>query len=177
MSPSDVSQFASTSMVRPRYRGSSAVRQQRHEVPTALDRRPAGAASKPRITCTTIRYDPLLSHHGSIGKGCGVYREGIPAIGLSLEHGTDEVPNDDKYHIVIDGAIVASFAHEKRARDEYRRRRDALVKELDYSPDYQPLPPAEVMRRERVDRELTTIQSEASRAKHAGATRRGGKGR
>lgn len=106
-----------------------------------------------------------------------MYREGIPAIGVSLEQGTEDVPDDGKYYIVIDGAIVASFSSEKRAQTEYRSRRDALVAELGYSPDFQPLPPEEVLRRERVDRELSAMQGEASRAKQASATRKGGKGR
>ena len=106
-----------------------------------------------------------------------VYSERIPALGISLEQGTDDVPDDDRYHIVLDGAVVASFSNEKRALTEYRIRRDLLIEERGYSSGFEPLPPEEVLRRERVDSELLSLRAAASQAKQANATRKGGKGR
>ncbi len=105
-----------------------------------------------------------------------MYREGIPALRLSLEQGTDVVPNDGQWHIVFDGEVVASFASEKKARAEYRQRRDLLVAETGFQTSFRLPTSEEVLRREALDRELSALQAEARRSKRAKAVRRGGKG-
>lgn len=105
-----------------------------------------------------------------------MYRETIPALGLSLEQGTGDVPDDGRFHVVLDGSILASHSSEKRAREDYRARRDELVKEKDYSTGFKPLSREEILRRERIENELRGVQAAAGRSKRAKATRKGGKG-
>ena len=58
------------------------------------------------------------------------YRRYIPAINLSLEKDSNNVPNDGKYHILHDGKVVAGFKNHKQA-DEYF---EQLVKASGYKP-------------------------------------------
>lgn len=54
----------------------------------------------------------------------------IESIGLSLEKGTGDVPNDGRYYLVVDGEIIGSWKSEKEALKAYREK----AKELGYEP-------------------------------------------
>lgn len=49
-----------------------------------------------------------------------LYRHYVPSVRVSLERNTESVPNDDKYYLLRDGAIVASFTSRKRGEDRFR---------------------------------------------------------
>lgn len=49
------------------------------------------------------------------------YRHYVPTLCVSLEKNTERVPNDDKYHLVHDGEIVASFSSLKRGESRFRQ--------------------------------------------------------
>lgn len=54
------------------------------------------------------------------------FRLAIPDAGLSIEQNTENVPNDGKYHIVKNGAVVASYPSLKRARDRFQKLKDEV---------------------------------------------------
>jgi hypothetical protein len=41
-------------------------------------------------------------------------KQGFPDLGLSLEKGTPDVPNDGQYHVLLNGEVVFSSKREKR---------------------------------------------------------------
>lgn len=58
------------------------------------------------------------------------YKSYIPDIKLSLEKGTNLVPNDGRYYVVRDGCIIDSFASLKQADGKFKQ----LVAESGYKP-------------------------------------------
>ncbi len=83
-----------------------------------------------------------------------MFRQGVPELGLSIESGTENVPDDGSYHVVHHGRVVFSSASKVKALREYQRRRDELMGGIDRgSPtiDY-----GELLRRERA---LADVQS------------------
>ena len=56
-----------------------------------------------------------------------IYRQGIPAIGLSLERGTEGVPDDGQFHVVLNGEEVFSSRLQKAATARYRALKDELM--------------------------------------------------
>ena len=58
------------------------------------------------------------------------FRLAIPEAGLSIEQNTESVPHDGKYHVLQQGAIVASYPSLKKARDRFQQ----LKQEAGYSP-------------------------------------------
>ncbi len=57
----------------------------------------------------------------------GVFRQSFPAADLSLERGTDAVPSDGLFHLLVSGRIVKSFRSAKAARAEYQKLRRAYL--------------------------------------------------
>jgi hypothetical protein len=79
------------------------------------------------------------------------YRQGIPAIDLFIERGTERVPADGRYHVVQAGEVVGSYRGLKAAQRRYRQQLDAI--------GYVPAPRAELstdeqLRREDLERDL-----------------------
>ena len=99
-------------------------------------------------------------------------RQGVPALGLSVERGTGEVPDDGCFHVTLNGAVIFSSVSEKNALREYRGIRDRL------------LPPTtgdsfnvrEALGREAAEMEARRFLADSSRSKRAKALRKGGKG-
>jgi len=60
----------------------------------------------------------------------GFYRIYAEGSGVSLERNTETVPNDDRYYLVKDGKIIASFSSKKEGLAHFRR----LLKEIGYTP-------------------------------------------
>lgn len=59
------------------------------------------------------------------------YRRELPQIDLSVERGTDRVPNDGKFHILRDGEVLESFKLEKTAVARFRE----IAQEIGFSPE------------------------------------------
>ncbi len=59
-----------------------------------------------------------------------LYRQSIPAIGLSLERATANVPNDGWFYVLLRGEIKGRFRTKAAAVTAYR----ALVDESGYKP-------------------------------------------
>jgi hypothetical protein len=89
--------------------------------------------------------------------------------------GTDAVPDDGRFHVLVDGVSVLSTASKAKALSKYREIREQLGEGRDVGqrPD-----PGELLRRLKADAEITAVLAASSRAKRANATlRRGGVGR
>jgi len=50
-----------------------------------------------------------------------MYRQLNERAGISIEQGTDKVPDDNKYHVIQDCKIVGSFRSLKQAEVVYRK--------------------------------------------------------
>jgi hypothetical protein len=99
------------------------------------------------------------------------YRQAVPALGLSLERGTEDVPADDRFHGVMRGAVVYTSVSEKDALQEYRRLRDHLLPPTSRSVDVR-----KILEKEVAEKEVRSFLAESSRAKRAKALKKGGKG-
>ncbi|MBI2954825.1 MAG: hypothetical protein HYY30_10965 [Chloroflexi bacterium] len=62
------------------------------------------------------------------------FRQSFPAANLSLERATENVPNDGRFHLMLNGKIVKSFRFEKAAQAEYRALRKAYLDEHPVEP-------------------------------------------
>jgi hypothetical protein len=50
-----------------------------------------------------------------------VYKQTNLKANVSLERGTPNVPNDGKYHLIVEGQVVNSFKALKHAKDAYEK--------------------------------------------------------
>jgi hypothetical protein len=103
-----------------------------------------------------------------------MFKQQVPTIGLSLEQGTGAVPDDGRFHILIEGEIVFSCKARSTALSRYRELRDGLLSESDVEqrvPD-----PAETRRREREFYDFQAVKYESQRERALNAKRKGGKG-
>jgi hypothetical protein len=100
-----------------------------------------------------------------------VFRQRLPDLGLSVEMGTEGVPDDGQYHVVLNGDLVLSTSSKSKALARYRALRSELGGDRGYAaPD-----PEELLRKLRADAEIGAVLAESSRAKRANAThKRGG---
>jgi len=57
------------------------------------------------------------------------FRQSFPAAGVSLERGTENVPDDGRFHLVVDGKVAESFRSEKQAQQRYQELRQAYLSE------------------------------------------------
>ena len=99
------------------------------------------------------------------------YRQAVPALGLSLERGTEDVPDDGRSHVVMHGAVVYTSVSEKDALQEYRRLRDHLLPPTSRSVDVR-----KILEKEVAEQEARRFLADSSRSKRAKALRKGGKG-
>ena len=88
-----------------------------------------------------------------------------------MEYGTESVPDDGHFHVVMAGAVVFTAASEKDALGEYRRLRDQLLPPKSKSVDVR-----KILEREVAEHEARRFLADSSRAKRAKALRKGGKG-
>lgn len=98
----------------------------------------------------------------------GLFRQAIPAIGLSVERSTGDVPGDGYYYVRIGEQIRGRFRSKTAALSLYR----TLLGESGYIP-----PPVKAVtsRNESVERYLDAVEDHWSEShRHV---RRGGKGR
>jgi hypothetical protein len=88
-----------------------------------------------------------------------------PKLGLSIEIGTSEIPNDGRYHVLVEGVVVYSTKVLAAAEAEF----DDLVLQKTSSSRSQ-------LAREQVHFALQAIQSESAFQRAARAKKTGGKG-
>jgi len=88
-------------------------------------------------------------------------------LGLSLEMGTDAVPDDGRFHVLANGDDVLSTASKAKALAKYRKLREELGGDEARAaePD-----PEELLRKLRADAEITAVLAASSQAKRAHAT-------
>ena len=98
-----------------------------------------------------------------------LYRQAIPAIGLSLERATDRVPKDGSFYVLLDGEIKGRFRTKSKALSLYR----SLLEQSGHKP--QPIQVSVDSTRENVERYLDELESYWSDS-HT-HRKRGGKGR
>lgn len=84
---------------------------------------------------------------------------------VSLERGTDGVPHDGRFHLVVDGTVVYSTRVEASAVIEYEEVRDARREAA-----------LAVLHREQGYFDAQRLRSESSGRQAAAARRKGGKG-
>jgi len=85
--------------------------------------------------------------------------------GLSIEKGTSSVPDDGRYHVVVDGKIICSTRVEALAIVEFEEVREQRRAERD-----------KLLREQRGDTAYRLMRSESMKAKKARDSRRGGRG-
>lgn len=103
-----------------------------------------------------------------------MFRQEVRTIGRSIEQGTSSVPNDGRFHVVVDGNVVFSSRAKSTALTRYRSLRDDLLRKAGIEqrrPD-----PEETKRREREFYDLQAVMSESTRQRTISAKRKGGKG-
>lgn len=98
------------------------------------------------------------------------YTYGYAAEDLYVEQGTDRVPDDGQYHIVLKGEVVDSQRNVKRALARLQEvRRDLAAGHVIQAPDAR----TQMMK----DEETQRFLRQSSYEKFANRTRKGGKGR
>jgi hypothetical protein len=103
-----------------------------------------------------------------------MFRQELRTIGLSIEQGTSSVPNDGRFHVVVDGNVVFSSKAKYIALTRYRSLRDELLQRAGI--EQRPPDPEETKRREREFYDLQAVVSESMRQRTINAKRKGGKG-
>jgi hypothetical protein len=100
------------------------------------------------------------------------YRESWPEGQVSLEQGTPAVPDDGRYHIVLEGQVVASYRYLQGALKAYKAKKT----ELGWTPSQRSMTKEQVANMLQ-DEATTRYQREASQDYKARAVRdAGGKG-
>lgn len=102
-----------------------------------------------------------------------MYRQYIPQIGLSMERGTPAVPDDGKFHVLLNGEEIFASASEKKAAEEFRRHQTALAGQAGRKTT---VDVKAALQREIADRQVTEFLVESSQQKRAKALRKGGRG-
>jgi hypothetical protein len=102
-----------------------------------------------------------------------MYRQSIPKLGLSVERETPSVPDDGKFHVLLNGEDVFTSIKEKDAVKEYCRLKAVLGVEMAKKT---PADAKAALRREIEDRQMTAFMAESAQQKRSKAVRKGGKG-
>src|SRR5260370_3179033 len=102
----------------------------------------------------------------------GMYEKRHPKYSLSIEQGTPAVPDDDQYHVLVNGRLVLSTRVLDYAKITYEEQKEEL-RIAARDPD-----PREILRRENAGRDLRALRADAgtNRAKldRGGPCGRGG---
>lgn len=89
---------------------------------------------------------------------------------LSIEQGTLGVPDDDQYHVLVNGKVILSTRVLDYAKITYEEQREEL-RIAAGDPD-----PREMLRRESAMRDVRNLQAESSSQQSKKNSRRGGPG-
>ena len=101
-----------------------------------------------------------------------MFRQRIPDLDLSIEMGTDAVPDDGQYHVMLNQDLVFSSGSQVKALSRYRELRDELTRGRSSGKTPHP---AEILRKLKADAEISALLAASSQAKRSNAThRRGG---
>jgi len=103
-----------------------------------------------------------------------MFKQQVTAIGLSVEQGTNSVPDDGRFYVVLKGELVFSSRSKSAALTHYRGLRDGLLK--DAGIDQKAPDPEETRRRERQFYDFQAVMSESRQQRAMKAKRKGGKG-
>ena len=82
-----------------------------------------------------------------------LYRQSIPAIGLSLERSTETVPEDNYFYVLLKGEVKGTFRTKQKALAMYR----ALLEESGYKP--KPVEAQSDTSRESVERYMDSLET------------------
>jgi hypothetical protein len=96
-----------------------------------------------------------------------MFRQAVPDLGLSLERGTEAVPDDGMFHVLVNGEDVLATESKQKAFARYKTLREQLAGD-----DERAAPPDrdELLRKLKADAEITAVLSASSQAKRAHAT-------
>lgn len=86
-----------------------------------------------------------------------MFRQAIEDIGLSIEQGTKAVPDDGRFHVLLEGRVILSTASRARGLSEYTRQRDLLLSKAEKRPQVRDR--SEALRRERAEYELKNLRT------------------
>lgn len=76
------------------------------------------------------------------------YTQRIAGLDLAIEKGTERTPDKHRYHVILNGELVATFRSLPQAQAEFKRLRD----ESGWKPPERAVDPAEVRRRQQQER-------------------------
>jgi hypothetical protein len=102
-----------------------------------------------------------------------VLRQGIPGLGISIEQGTEAVPDDGRFYVIVDSAIVFGSSSRARALTEYRNRRESLL--VTQGSLAASVRPQGVLRRARADSEASAFLAASYGERKRKGMRKGGK--
>lgn len=83
-----------------------------------------------------------------------MYEKRHPRYSLSIEQGTSAVPEDDQYHVLVNGEIVLSTRVFDYARITYEEQKEQLRIAAD-DPD-----PQEILRKESAGRDIRALRAD-----------------
>lgn len=107
-----------------------------------------------------------------------MYKEATPAFELSVEMGTDSVPDDGQYHVLFQGRIIASAPTQKKGIALYKAQRERLLQEGWELPRRLKPDAEEILAKQRFESDMLAMRSDwfSGRAKQSGRGGRGGRG-
>lgn len=102
-----------------------------------------------------------------------MYRESWPEKNLSLEEGTDSVPSDGRFHILLNGEVLGTYANMKKAQSAYGEKK----RELGWTPgEPKRIDPQKLLREEAADRYLWEASADLKGRESKKSGGRGGRG-
>jgi hypothetical protein len=107
------------------------------------------------------------------------FKQEMPRLGLSVERGTSSVPNDNRYHVVVNGDIAYSRSSQTAALRYYGRERKRLraVHGRPEQPEVDATDRDRMIQQQRLEYDLRAMNKELLTTVVANARRKGGKGR
>jgi len=104
-----------------------------------------------------------------------MFKQEVPALQLSVEHGTANVPADGQYHVLLKGDTVFSSKSKKKAVAVYEERKATLF-EIHGRPEPPRFNREEWLVAERASYDIQAMRTEWLRTHGAKLNRKGGKG-
>jgi hypothetical protein len=111
---------------------------------------------------------------GRLWVGCFMFKQEVSKVGLSIEKGTDVVPDDGRFYVLLRGESVFSSSSQKAALAHYRQLRDQLMSEAGIAPEVPD--PEETKRREREFYDMQAVRTESYQRREKKVKAKGGKG-
>ena len=105
-----------------------------------------------------------------------MYRQQVPELGLSMEKGTDAVPDDGRYHVLLDGEVLHSSLSERSAIRFYMDKKEQLFEDRGGKPRPKRLTPEERLAKERAHRDIQALRMQSFERRASGARKKGGRG-